>query len=177
MKKKGKRALQGIFLEILIFSDSHGAAFAMRQVIESHTNATHILFCGDGLRDIATLEEVFPTRVFLSVRGNCDGLLSAFDVPTERLLTLGNLRILCMHGHTHGVKGGYGVAASYAASAGAELLLFGHTHVPYEGRLCVKGKTVHLFNPGSIGRSVDGKSSYGVLTIRENGYLLSHGCL
>lgn len=175
MKKKGKGALHTKSLEILIFSDSHGAVHSMRRVIESHQGATHILFCGDGLCDIDALEKEFPSRVFLSVRGNCDGFLSAFDVPTERVIELCGLRILMMHGHTHGVKGSYGVAASHAAKENADILLFGHTHIPYEGWLTVNEKRIHLFNPGSIGKSERGKHCYGVLTVRENGYLFSHG--
>lgn len=167
---------QNGILEALIFSDSHGAVHHMRRVINDHPHVTHILFCGDGLRDAEALEKEFPKRVFLTVKGNCDGLLSSFDVPYERLFTLGSLRILMMHGHTHGVKGSYGVAASHAAKQGASLLLFGHTHLPYEGRLDVGENTVHLFNPGSIGASYHG-ASYGILTIRDNGYLLSHGTI
>ena len=164
-------------LEILIFSDSHGAVSHMRRVIETHPNATHILFCGDGLRDVEAMEKAFPTRVFLSVKGNCDSLFSSFETPYERLITLGGFRLLMMHGHTHGVKGSYGVAASHAAAQSAEILLFGHTHIPYEGWLCVGEKRIHLFNPGSIGTYEGSAPSYGVLTIRENGYLLSHGTL
>lgn len=163
-------------MEILIFSDSHGALSSMRRVIEAHPGATHILFCGDGIKDITALEKDFPKRVFLSVKGNCDAWFSPGECPTERLFTLGGLRILMMHGHTHGVKGSYGVAASYAAKEGADILLFGHTHLPFEGGLSVKEKRVHLFNPGSIGER-GGDASYGVLTVRENGYLFSHGHL
>ena len=157
-------------VEILIFSDSHGAASRMRQVITAHPDASHILFCGDGLSDLALVEKDLPVRVFLSVKGNCDGMLSFFDTPTERTVTLLGHRIVMMHGHTYGVKGSYGIAAAHAAEEGADILLFGHTHIPYEGWLDVGEKRIQLFNPGSIG-----KGSYGVLTIRENGCLLSHG--
>ncbi|MBE6655348.1 MAG: YfcE family phosphodiesterase [Ruminococcaceae bacterium] len=161
-------------LEILIFSDSHGDTARMRKVIRSHPDAKHVLFCGDGLRDVDALETELKGIVFLSVKGNCDGLFTHFDTPCERLITLSGRKLLMMHGHTHGVKGSYGVAASHAASEGAEILLFGHTHIPYEGRIEVNGKCVHLFNPGSIGTN---KYSYGILTFRENGYLFSHGTL
>ena len=157
-------------MEVLIFSDSHGASYRMRSVIRSHPDATHILFLGDGLGEIEGLEKEFPKRIFISVRGNCDGWFASLDTPTERSLTLGGVSLLMMHGHTHGVKGGYGAAASYAASQNATLLLFGHTHLPYEGYVDTSLGRVHLFNPGSIGAS-----SYGVFTVRENGYLLSHG--
>ena len=161
-------------LEILIFSDSHGDHFRMRRVIEAHPKATHVLFCGDGLADIAHLEKDFPMRVFISVKGNCDGWLSSLEELDERIFLLGGLRIFMTHGHTYGVKGGYGVAATHAAGAQADVLLFGHTHIPYEGRLTANDRCIHLFNPGSIGARGN-EASYGVLTIMENGYLFSHG--
>ena len=161
-------------LEILIFSDSHGNVSPMKKAIMAHPSAKYVLFCGDGLRDIELLEACFPQRIFLSVKGNCDFFLSA-DALTERTFTLGGLSILLTHGHLFGVKGSYGVAASHAYAVGADLLIFGHTHIPYEGRMPVKDKTVHLFNPGSIGKSNGGAYSYGMLTIGDNGYLFSHG--
>lgn len=171
MKEKGKRDLSST-MEALIFSDSHGAYQRMQSAIRSHPDASHVLFLGDGLREIESLEKEFPNRIFLSVRGNCDGWFSNLDTPTERLVTLGGISFLMMHGHTHGVKGGCGVAASYAASQNATVLLFGHTHLPYEGYLDTREGRVHLFNPGSIGAA-----SYGVLVLKNNGYLLSHGTL
>lgn len=159
-------------LEILIFSDSHGSALPMRRAIEAHPMAKYVLFCGDGVRDIAELEQAFPAMIFVSVKGNCDLFVSEDDAPTERIFTLGGLTVLLTHGHLYGVKGGYGVAATYAARAGADLLIFGHTHHPIEGRMSVGDKSIHYFNPGSIG---SGERSYGVLTVRENGYLFSHG--
>lgn len=149
----------------------------MKQVMEAHKEASHILFCGDGLRDIEDLKTFFPRKIFVEVRGNCDLLYLASDIPSERLLTIFNLRILLLHGHEHGVKGSYGVAAAHAQRCGADILIFGHTHLAYEGRLAVGDKEVHLFNPGSIGTPKNGTYSYGVLTIRENGYLFSHGSI
>ena len=175
-KRKGALGTKGI-LEVLIFSDSHGAYRQMRRVIENHPCASHVLFCGDGLRDVEALEKDFPKQVFVSVKGNCDGLLSYYDAPYERLFTLGELRVLMMHGHTHGVKGGYGVAAAYAASQGATILLFGHTHLPCEGKISIGNEEIHFFNPGSIGCAYGSAPSYGVLTVKENGYLFSHGTI
>ncbi len=170
----GKRKGVSLLLEILIFSDSHGNVAPMRRAIAAHPEAKYVLFCGDGLRDIETVEEAFPEKIFLSVRGNCDLFLST-DTPTERVFTLGGRSILLTHGHLLGVKGSYGVAASHAHDAGAELLIFGHTHLPYEGRMETGDGVIHLFNPGSIGRAYGGAYSYGILTVGDNGYLFSHG--
>lgn len=163
-------------LEILIFSDSHGNVDPMRRVLAQHPSASHVLFCGDGIRDLAALEAAFPKKIFLGVKGNCDFLVLDENAPVERRIDLLGLRILLLHGHTVGVKEGYGLAASHAYESDADIVIFGHTHLPYEGRMQVKDRNVHLFNPGSIGRRFyNGTFSYGVLTAEENGYLFLHG--
>jgi putative phosphoesterase len=159
--------------EVLIFSDSHGKADTMCRVIEAHPAATHILFCGDGLRDVAFLEEQYPKRIFHAVSGNCDLFASLDGATFEKLVFLGGLRVLLMHGHLHGVKGGYGAAAAYAHRNGADILVFGHTHIPYEGRHAVGEGSVHLFNPGSIGAGGREGSRFGYLDIR-NGQVVSN---
>ena len=163
-------------MEFLIFSDSHGNTEPMRRVLSQHPTASHVLFCGDGFRDFETLSAEFPKKIFVAVKGNCDLFVFDENAPVERTFELFGLRILLLHGHTVGVKGGYGVAASHAYDVGADIVLFGHTHIPFEGKLQVREKTVELFNPGSIGqRSYCGTFSYGVLTVGDNGYLFSHG--
>ena len=149
----------------------------MQRVISAHPTASHVLFCGDGAKDLVKMISLFPKKIFLNVRGNCDGLYGALDVPEERLFTLFGHKILLLHGHTVGVKGGVGFAAAYAAKNGADILIFGHTHLPYEGRVTVGEYDVHLFNPGSIGSPRNGSYSYGILTVKENGYLFSHGSI
>lgn len=94
-----------------------------------------------------------------SVRGNCDftTLLDHAPPPEERLLTLGGITVLMLHGHRHAVKSGIGGAASEAARRGADLLLFGHTHIKTEQRIpagdmlggIITTKPLVIFNPGS----------------------------
>ena len=90
------------------------------------------------------------------------------------LFSLFSCRVLMMHGHTHGVKGGVGGALCEAKRQGARVLLYGHTHQP-ENRYLPE-EEIYLFNPGSIGRPHDGIPRYGLLDILPNGSLmLSHG--
>lgn len=164
-------------MEILIFSDSHGNVQPMLKVIKDHPRATHVLFCGDGIRDLADVEACFPRLIVLGVRGNCD-FLGCDGYPYEREVTLGALRILMMHGHTYGTKGGYGAAIAYAGRENFDILLCGHTHQPLDTRCELSdGRALHVFNPGSIGKRENGGYSYGILTVRDNGFLLSHGTL
>lgn len=163
-------------MEILICSDSHGNTDNLLRLVEDHPSATHLFFCGDGLRDLSVLEEVFPRLVVVPVCGNCDGFSLHHDTPTERMVELCGVKILLMHGHTHGVKGGGTERLfCYAAARGADVLIFGHTHLPFEENSEMEGKRIYLFNPGSIGKREIFGYSYGVLTIKENGFLLSHG--
>ena len=159
-------------MEILIASDSHGRFDNLRQMLLDHPNAKYLLFCGDGLRDVGAAVKEFPSVIVAAVRGNCDWLS---DVPEELFFTVDGVRILMMHGHTYGVKGGMGAALSYAKERGAHVLIYGHTHKRHNEY--VSESEITLFNPGSIAERCSDGYSYGVLEIKEGEYLLSHGAV
>jgi len=159
-------------MEILIVSDSHGRKDNIRKVLLSHPDTKYLFFLGDGLGDVGSVIAEFPRVIAVAVRGNCDWLS---DVPEERYFTVEGVRILMMHGHAYGVKGGLGAALSYAKSKEAHILLYGHTHVPHSEY--VPDARVTLFNPGSIAERSSEGYSYGVLEIKEGEYLLSHGTI
>ena len=142
-------------MKILVMSDSHGNRPAMINAVEKE-HPQQVLFLGDGLRDVDVLQEKFPLLPIFTVPGNCD--YGSFDEP-ERLIEIRGVRILMMHGHTRNVKYGT-LSACYAArEAGAQILLYGHTHRPlvdYDGSL-------YVMNPGTIGERP--RSTYGIITI------------
>ena len=164
-------------MEFLIFSDSHGKYHGAIEAYERQVKKPDaVLFLGDGLREMR--REDFGSSAFFSVRGNCD--LFPGDTPTEELLSFEGHKILFCHGHLFGVKGGLGALISHAAKAGADIVLFGHTHTPYEG-IIDAGETVggvtlsrpmYLFNPGSLH-----EGSFGTLSLRVDAVLFSHGSL
>ncbi len=170
---------------LLILSDSHGHPASVSESIR-RTNPDGILFAGDGLRDFSRMELPCP---LWAVQGNCDFLMSPLiiggnlqDPPLEELLMFDGIRILLMHGHRYGVKSGLSVAVAHAAHREADILIFGHTHLPTERRL-IPGteegmaltKPLILFNPGSIGDSTS--ATFGTLTLRNGVPLLAHGRL
>ncbi len=172
-------------MRLLVLSDSHGRADRLRDAARRARSADMILFLGDGLRDLALLDDDDAARL-CAVRGNCDAFsFFADDLPEERFLALDEYHILMMHGHTHDVKYGYARAVAYAASRGADLLLFGHTHealATYLPEGTVMGgvtleKPMHVFNPGSIGLPRGGAPSYGWVDLRPQGIVCSHGNL
>lgn len=159
-------------MELLIVSDSHGKKERILRLLREHPFAKYLLFCGDGINDISEIEKEFPTLIVCAVKGNCDRFC---DMPEERFFSVDGVRILMMHGHSYGVKGGMGAALSHAKKMNADILLYGHTHVPKNEY--ASDVSMSLFNPGSLAeRTVDGYS-YGVLEIRQGSYLLSHGSL
>jgi len=137
-----------------------------------------IFFLGDGLRD--TGDPIFELTPLYAVRGNCDWFSGYDDTPGERVLSWAGHTLLLTHGHEYNVKSGVGALLLRAASVGADIVLFGHTHEPIceripAGSVAVGGqmypRDIWLFNPGSIG--MDG--SFGTLSVRGSQFLLSHG--
>lgn len=160
-------------MKAVVFSDSHGKVQYMRRALCRHRNADICFFLGDGLRDLEQIASEFPTVAFLSVAGNCDWY--AQGVAKEDVFVMEGRRVLYLHGHTVGVKGGIGAAIAAARRLDADILLYGHTHIPYEGCVTEGEKPLYILNPGSIGEFYEGCAHYGVLEVRENGILLSHG--
>lgn len=124
----------------------------MYDAIEAH-NPHQIIHLGDLVEDAEDVSYAFPQLPFCMVAGNCDGWTT---IPTVRNITLEGKRILLAHGHLWRVKGGYGAAIAEARKAGVDILLFGHTHVPYCEQL---EDGLWVMNPGSA------RSSYGLITI------------
>ena len=66
-----------------------------------------------------------------------------------------------------------GALLAAARRAGADIALFGHTHIPHEEYDPESG--IYLFNPGSIGEPRAGRPSYGILSLSGKNVLFSLG--
>ena len=157
-------------MKILVFSDSHGLHENIRAAVAAHeANTDLIIHLGDGVSDMQYVSSFFPQIPCITINGNRESYTGE-----TRVLDLDGVRILCMHGHSHGVKGGRLRAAYAAAEADASLLLYGHTHVPDDSFFALEGgKKIHLFNPGSI--TFCRPPSYGIICISKGNILSSHG--
>jgi putative phosphoesterase len=170
-----------LLMKCLIFSDSHGYSDAMKRIISYHKDAEAIFFLGDGLDDIFSCKQ-YDNIIVHAVRGNCDGYtrFSPYgeEIPTHRVITIGSYKIFMAHGHTLSVKSGYDELCREATRNGADIALFGHTHLPtleYIEKGSIRGvdRDLVLFNPGSLSGVLDG--SFGNLSISDDGFLFSHG--
>ena len=155
-------------MKALIFSDSHGNAYYMDKAIALHPDAEVVFFLGDGLSDAEMLSAQFPGMAWLLVRGNCDylGVFRGASVEKTDSVTLMGKRIVFTHGDLYGVKYGESGVLRLAESRGADIVLFGHTHTPFEKYVPTEEGGVYLFNPGSISRPPMGsRPSYGFIEI------------
>ena len=144
---------------LLVLSDSHGGRAAIERILMKESKTIDaLIFLGDGLRDLESVLTLFPKLRAYSVAGNCDyGALE----PLDGLAAFDGVVIFYTHGHMYGVKYDLDTLADAAAARGAEVALFGHTHIPHAEQ---RGK-VFLFNPGSCGRRYTGANTYAILTL------------
>ena len=147
--------------KLLVLSDSHGGRAAIERVLMKESkNIDALIFLGDGLRDLELALTLYPKLRAYSVAGNCD---YGAREPSDGLAAFDGVVIFYTHGHMYGVKYDLDTLADAASARGAEVALFGHTHIPHaEAR-----SGVFLFNPGSCGRCYTGPDTYGILTLDE----------
>ena len=166
-------------MELLVVSDTHGRADRLAEVLQ-RTRAHTLLFLGDGLRDLYVVPSEVTVR---AVRGNCD-FFSHEDAPLSRVEDFGKYRVFLTHGHAYSVKSSLSAAITAAAAAGADVLLYGHTHRPLEktvlaGEVLSDGsvleKDLLVVCPGSLGYATAGEAAFATLTLRENGVLAGFG--
>ena len=166
-------------MQFLIFSDSHGNRRGIEEAVLRQTlGLDGILFLGDGQLDLFCADLPKALSVY-AVRGNCD-YPGEGSLPTECLTALSGHTLFLTHGHLFGAKSGVEGLVRAGVERGADLVLFGHTHKPYEQYFpagaspfgFVLQKPLYLFNPGSLQ-----KGSFGVLTLTKDSVLFSHGML
>ena len=166
-------------MNFLVLSDTHGNDYLLRRVLAANTAVDGVLFLGDGLDELEELSLTPGIPPIFAVRGNCDSDFSPLRRPREEelLLTFAGHRLLLLHGHTVSVKLSEGGLAARARALAADIVLYGHTHIPKESyRPAREGGPLWLFNPGSLGRPHDCRPSFGRLMLDDRGHVLfSHG--
>ena len=152
--------------KLLILSDSHNSASAVERILHAESDATAVIFLGDGLRDLEEALTLHPKMKVYAVAGNCD--FGALE-PLDRLAAFDQVVVFYTHGHMYGGKYDLDTLADAAAARRAEVALFGHTHKP----IALQKNDVFLFNPGSCGRCYTGADTYGILTLAD-GKVVGH---
>jgi len=144
-------------MRIGVLGDSHGHTPSLLAVLPRLGQVDWVLHTGDFLRDSKFLADKLAVPV-IGVAGNCDREVE----PAEETIELGGRRIFITHGHLYGVKNTVAGIVRAGAKRRAEVVVFGHTHVPVEFRQ----EGMLFVNPGSVfaGRRGHAKS-YAVITL------------
>ena len=147
-------------MKILIFSDSHGTMQYMCEAIEKE-HPDYVIHLGDHAQDAKELSIYYRDLPITWVKGNCDHF---YDAPLTKLVTYDGKKVFLCHGHTYGVKGGLLRVVYAAKEAGADILLFGHTHIPFHDQ----SQELILLNPGACGdKNYFGKPTYGIMELGQ----------
>ena len=173
--------------KILVFSDSHEKSEYMNQAIKLNSDADMTVHLGDGASDLSrTLpDNCGGSYVFIEGNGEYYGWIGVdrrYRPQRYAMVEFEGKKIFMTHGHIFEVKFGLEKLLARAYSEGADIILYGHTHIPFckylpsGTELDYVGKTdrpLLVFNPGSIGQGTE--HSFGLLTFLDGEVLPSHG--
>jgi len=148
-------------MKALILSDSHGATELLAQILrENIQDVRHVVHLGDGCDDAAFFSHKYPDASFHVVSGNCD---ASKEFPQKRFVTISGKKIFMTHGHIYGVKTSYDRICYAALEAGADICLFGHTHVP----VVFEYSGIRFMNPGAVFPYGDDFPKYGIIDLSK----------
>lgn len=142
-------------MQAVVLSDTHGYINLAVRAVEEHPSASMIIHAGDVARDVDDMRSVFPRLNFETVSGNNEFFCT---LPLDRVFEFGGKRIFLTHGHKYGVKSGVARLEARAAELGADICIFGHTHISHLSQ----SNGIYFLNPGAAHRS------FAILNI-ENG--------
>lgn len=134
-------------MKILIMSDSHSALSVMRRHIEA-VDPDVLIHLGDHYDDGEAIAEEYPDIRMYQVPGNCDRYRCPSDLPLVRVPSIDGVRLLMTHGHLHKVKMYIDALLRDGRAAGAQAVLYGHTHCP---NCYQEPDGLWVINPGSCG--------------------------
>lgn len=147
-------------MKVLVISDTHGDISLLKSNLEAVEECDMILHLGDYDSDTYRISEFYKKQIF-AVRGNND-YSSRFD--QDKIIRIENHTIFMTHGHKYGVYFGIDRLYYKAKEIGADIVLYGHTHVY---NLQSKGQIIFL-NPGSAFLSRDGQNSFAIISIEDD---------
>ena len=134
-------------MKIGVISDTHGNWQAVDKAISTAKNTEMWLHLGDCVPDAEYLQNLVEVPVY-GVAGNCDWPTP--EMCYERIVDAVGHKIFMTHGHNYGVRYTQEYIMEAAESRGADIAIYGHTHVVEY----LTGPPI-LLNPGSISRPRD----------------------
>jgi hypothetical protein len=148
-------------MKIAVVSDTHHRTKSIIKKLKDIKGLDLIIHLGDMVKDAYKIEKELSLEV-IKVKGNCDYNVS--DEKEEMLLNYKKRKLFITHGHKYNIKYDFNRLYFKAKEVGADVVIFGHTHVPTSEII----EDIIFFNPGSttIPRSQKGKT-FGIIEIND----------
>lgn len=145
-------------LRILVFSDTHGMIENCNRTVRKLVGVDMIIHAGDASADAVDMQREFSKIPVKYVRGNSE----ISQAPPDLFFECDGVKIFLTHGQHYYVKSeaSYHTLITHARELGADIVVFGHTHIP----ICDNLGDITVLNPGSARFG----GTYGVIEI-ENG--------
>lgn len=156
-------------MKIAFIGDTHKNKYSINLALKkiNELKADIVIHLGDCIDDIEVIKAGFQGEV-LGVVGNCD-CTSRF--PNNQVIDINRKKIFFTHGDLYGVKNSLSSILYKGEEVGADIILFGHTHIS----MMEEVNNIILMNPGSIPKpspwSVTG--CVGLIDISDDGEIIS----
>lgn len=144
---------------LLVISDSHGNIGKIDDILRKYEgNYDYFIHLGDRVYDMISFRDSVHNLV--AVKGNIElqGPMQTDLGSQETILEVEDVKIFITHGSRYSVESTLVFLKKHARKIGAQVVLFGHTHIKYlefdEGIL--------LFNPGALT-----DNDYGILEVEK----------
>lgn len=128
-------------MRIGIISDTHRMDNFINKAIPYLKECDLVIHAGDNFIDSKYIHKV-SNKDIIAVKGNCD----FENIEDEILFDIEGKSVFLCHGDRYGVKYGLNEIERKAKELKADIVIFGHTHIP----LSIKRDDILYINPGSI---------------------------
>ncbi len=165
---------------LLVISDSHGRYPIVESIVRGYgAKCDALIFCGDGVSDIAQLlysqeaDEKLAgciPPVIAAVHGNCDPATYPLNKGTLYFSEMIELKvngrgILITHGHNQNVDYGLESLGLEMQVSECSTAFYGHTHIAREDNF----KNYKIVNPGSCARPRGGQAAgFAIATVEKD---------
>lgn len=151
-------------MKLLVFSDSHGRKELLDRMLYNEPDCKEVIFLGDGIKDVESVQEFYPDKKFTCVKGNNDWYCNKSG---ETYKYFDGVTLFACHGDIYSVRTTLSYIYKKASDVKASLALYGHTHV---AKITKDPSTnVTAVNPGAL---CDGK--YCIIEINKGEFTVEH---
>ncbi len=150
-------------MKIIVVSDTHGNVDGFIKEIKNHPDCEMIIHLGDYTDDARKIKNQTDKKLIF-IRGNNDFM--DFKAQDEKVIYIKGHKIFLTHGHQYNVYFGLERLAYKAMEVGADLVLFGHSHINVDESY----RNIRLINPGSTTypRGGDMRRGFMILDLDES---------